>query len=88
MLQFISTASSFKALFRPDPTKSIEEELYGAEFNPSAVPEIIYQMYAFSANGTVTVWVNNEEEMKFLRSPLKVLIYVYLFKIQINKLKF
>ena len=72
------SASSVYALFRRDPTKSIEEELYSKNDNPLPVIELLYEIYAISATGPVTVWVTDEIETAYLRAPLKVCIYLQL----------
>jgi hypothetical protein len=67
-----SLASSVEALYRPNPQRSIEDELYDALDNPSPVPELTYEIYGMHANGTVSVWVQDATEMEYLRGPLKV----------------
>lgn len=68
----IISAASVTSLFRANPKSSIEEELYSATDNPNPVMELVYDLYGISANGVITVWVNDDVELKFLRRPLKV----------------
>lgn len=73
---FAILAPSLEALFRPDPKKSVEDELYDSQGNPSPVPEVAYEIYGMHANGTVNVWVQNAAELEYLRTSLKpVMVY-------------
>ena len=66
------SAPSVEALYRPDPKKSVEDELYDSLENPSPVPEIAFEIYGMHANGTVNVWIEDPAEMEYLRTSLKV----------------
>jgi len=71
-LENLISAPSLERLYRPDPDKSIEEELYGVMDNPLPVYELLVRMYAMHAKGKVTVWVLNEVEVEYIRSALEV----------------
>ncbi|KAK2192294.1 hypothetical protein NP493_35g06091 [Ridgeia piscesae] len=71
---FAQLAPSLERLYRPDPDKSIEEELYGVMDNPLPVYELLVRMYAMHAKGKVTVWVLNEVEVEYIRSALEVVM--------------
>ena len=69
-------APSFNRRYRPDPSKSPEEELYSLSDNPSPSYELLQRLYAYHANGTVKVWVKDEAQLSTLRLPLQVLTYI------------
>jgi len=59
-------------VYRPDPNKSPEEELYSSEDNPTPVMIQLEEMYAINAKGVVKFWVEDEVDMKSQEAPLKV----------------
>ena len=67
------SAPSLDTLYRPDPKRSVQEELYSANDNPMPVIQIIHRMFAMHAKGQVFVWVNDPAEIRELYHPLKVL---------------
>jgi len=72
--RFISmfTAPSIEELYRPDPKKSVQEQIYSMANNPSPVMELMQIIYAAHASGRVEFYVEDAAEMQSLRAPLKV----------------
>jgi hypothetical protein len=71
-------ADSVKKLYRPDPNKSIQEQLYSPENNPSPLLDLIKRMYAFSATGKAVIWIMNDAEATSMKNVLKVTHLVFL----------
>ncbi|CAH1266792.1 SHH [Branchiostoma lanceolatum] len=71
---FSLVAPSIEELYRPDPTKSVKEQIYSMANNPSPVMEILHIIYAAHASGRVEFYVEDAAEMQSLRAPLKVVL--------------
>lgn len=69
---FSILAPSIKRLYRPDPTKSVEEEIYSSEENPSPLLPLLDELYAIHAKGAVSFWVADEKDMTSMKEPLTV----------------
>ncbi|XP_064638416.1 uncharacterized protein LOC135494385 [Lineus longissimus] len=67
-------APSIERLYRPDPAKSVKEELYGAADNPTPAMDLIHRVYALTAAGNVKVWAKDETEITSMKNALKVLM--------------
>ncbi|XP_064631957.1 uncharacterized protein LOC135490616 [Lineus longissimus] len=67
-------ADPVKKLYRPDPTKSIEEQLYSPENNPSPLMDLIKRMYAFNAEGKAVLWINDDTEATSMKNVLRMLM--------------
>lgn len=62
---------SVKRIYRPDPTKSVEELIYASEENPTPVMQILDELYAIHAKGIVHFWVADETDMVSMKKPLQ-----------------
>ena len=63
-----------EAQYRPDPTKSVSEEMYPQMENPSPVAELINQLYVIHHVGVAKIWVQDERDIAALRVTLEVFI--------------
>lgn len=73
---FSLLAPSVEYIYRPDPTKSVEEELYSSVNNPLPVYSLLEDMYAINASGIVKFWVKDDSEMTALKQQLEtVMLY-------------
>lgn len=70
MTSFI--APSVEKIYRPDPKKSVEHELYSVANNPSPVFKLLEDIYAIQASGIVKFWVRDDTEMTALKRQLEV----------------
>lgn len=68
------TAPSVERVFRRDPKKSVEEELYSIANNPSPVFRLLEDIYAIQASGIVKFWVRDDTEMTGLKRQLEVIM--------------
>lgn len=66
--------TSIEKVYRPDPTKSVEEELYSATNNPTPLLTLMSDMYGIQARGVVKFWVKDDTEMTALIRPLEVVM--------------
>ncbi|XP_035695372.1 uncharacterized protein LOC118429104 [Branchiostoma floridae] len=71
---FSLLAPSIEELYRPDPKKSVQEQIYSMANNPSPVMELMQIIYAAHASGKVEFYVEDAAEMQSLRAPLKVVL--------------
>ncbi|XP_052760655.1 uncharacterized protein LOC128203318 [Mya arenaria] len=71
---FSLVAPSVEKIYRPDPTRSVENELYSATNNPLPVFRLLEDMYAIQASGVVNFWVKDDREMTALKRPLEVVM--------------
>ncbi|KAI8512145.1 hypothetical protein Bbelb_087840 [Branchiostoma belcheri] len=73
---FSLLAPSTEELYRPDPTKSPQEQIYSMANNPLPVMDLMQAIYGMHANGRVEFYVEDEAEMQSLRASLKsVLVF-------------
>ncbi|KAK3601832.1 hypothetical protein CHS0354_041752 [Potamilus streckersoni] len=73
---FSLVAPSAELLYRPNPTKSVEEELYSSADNPTPVFSILEELYGIHATGKVKFWVHDDTEMTSMKTALKtVMLY-------------
>ena len=61
---------SVEKIYRPDPTKSVEEELYSSVNNPLPAYDLLDAIYGIQAKGIVKFWVKDDSEMTALVDPL------------------
>lgn len=71
---FSLIAPSVEKIYRPDPTKSVEEELYSSVNNPLPVYQLLEDIYAIQASGVVKFWIKDDMEMTALKRPLEVVM--------------
>lgn len=71
---FSLVAPSVEKVFRRDPKKSVEEELYSIANNPSPVMRLLEDIYAIQASGIVKFWVRDDTEMTALKRQLEVVM--------------
>ena len=62
----------FEATYRPDPARSVPEEMYPQTENPSPVAELLNHLYAIHHVGVARVWVPDVTDMAAMRGTLKV----------------
>ncbi|XP_053389216.1 uncharacterized protein LOC123562054 [Mercenaria mercenaria] len=67
-------APSVETIYRPDPKKSVEAELYSIANNPSPVFRLMEDIYAIQASGIVKFWVRDDTEMTALTRQLEVVM--------------
>ncbi|KAK3092024.1 hypothetical protein FSP39_024509, partial [Pinctada imbricata] len=67
---FSRLAPSVKKTYRPDPERSVVEEVYSSEENPSPLIRLLDELYAVHANGIAKFWVANEQEMTSMKDAL------------------
>ena len=72
---------TIESYYRPDPTNSVEEELYPQTENPSPVLDQLHRLYAFSATGRVKVWVEGEDDLLTLIPALEVRVQQGAFRV-------
>lgn len=71
---FSLVAPSVEKIYRPDPKKSVEHELYSVANNPSPVFKLLEDIYAIQASGIVKFWVRDDTEMTALKRQLEVVM--------------
>ena len=64
-------------LYRPDPDKSVQEELYPSTENPLPLYDLMLRLYAIHAKDTVTVSVKSTFELTSLKDAVKVSLILY-----------
>lgn len=64
---------SVKRLYRPDPTKSVQEMIYSSEENPTPIVQILDEIYAINAKGRVNFFVAGEADIVSMKKALQVL---------------
>jgi hypothetical protein len=77
---------SVKRIYRPDPTKSVEELIYASEENPTPVMQILDELYAIHAKGIVHFWVADETDMVSMKKPLQVFLHVDLTCLTLHRI--
>ena len=81
------SVTTMTMIYRPVETESVKEELFSIANNPSPVLEILNNMYAMNANGTVRIWVQDERELITMKEVLKVYRNINTFAmVNINRL--
>lgn len=63
-----------KLRYRPDPARSVIEDLYSSEENPSPVLSLLEELYAIHAIGVTKFWVKDEKEISSMKLALRVCI--------------
>lgn len=71
---FSLVAPSVEKIYRPDPKKSVEFQLYSVANNPSPMFRVLEDMYAIQASGIVKFWVKDDTEMTALKRQLEVVM--------------
>lgn len=67
---------SVKRIYRPDPSRSVEELIYAPEENPTPVLQILDEIYGINAKGIVHFWVQDETDMVSMKKALQtVMLY-------------
>lgn len=66
------TAPSVKLRYRPDPARSVIEDLYSSEENPSPMLSLLEELYAIHAIGVTKFWVKDEKEISSMKLALQV----------------
>lgn len=61
-----------KLRYRPDPDRSVIEDLYSSEENPSPVLSLLEELYAIHAIGLTKFWVKDEKEISSMKLALRV----------------
>ncbi|KAL5006495.1 hypothetical protein ScPMuIL_015301 [Solemya velum] len=74
MVFLVSLAPSAESLYRPDPTKSIQEDLYDSVENPLPVMRLLTLLYATHASGIVKFWVRDETDLTSMKDTLQVVM--------------
>lgn len=72
------TAPSVKLRYRPDPARSVIEDLYSSEENPSPVLSLLEELYAIHAIGVTKFWVKDEKEISSMKLALRVCTFISL----------
>ena len=80
-------APSMERLYRPDPDKSVQEELYPSTENPLPLYDLMLRLYAIHAKDTVTVSVKSTFELTSLKDAVKVSYSIIVFTIDICSIK-
>ena len=78
-------APSIHSRYRPDPTKSVQEELYTKSANPLPALQVMSRIYAMHASGLVRFWVEDEADLASLRSSLQVGAAICRYRIHSNE---
>nr|XP_022317995.1 uncharacterized protein LOC111121142 [Crassostrea virginica] len=68
---FSILAPSVKLRYRPDPDRSVIEDLYSSEENPSPVLSLLEELYAIHAIGLTKFWVKDEKEISSMKLALR-----------------
>ncbi|XP_048764413.1 uncharacterized protein LOC125672258 isoform X1 [Ostrea edulis] len=68
---FSILAPSVKLRYRPDPDRSVIEDLYSSEENPSPLLSLLEELYAISATGITKFWVKDEKEISSMKLALR-----------------
>ncbi|XP_062571748.1 uncharacterized protein LOC134233763 [Saccostrea cucullata] len=68
---FSILAPSVKLRYRPDPDRSVIEDLYSSEENPSPVLSLLEELYAIHAIGVTKFWVKDEKEISSMKLALR-----------------
>ena len=71
-MYFRCLAPSAEKVYRPDPMRSVEYELYSVANNPLPVMRLLEDIYAIQASGVVRFWVKDDTEMTGLKRQLEV----------------
>lgn len=61
-----------KLRYRPDPARSVIEDLYSSEENPSPMLSLLEELYAIHAIGVTKFWVKDEKEISSMKLALQV----------------
>ena len=61
-----------KKTFRPDPDKSVVEDIYSSEENPSPLLGLLDELYARHAIGIIKFWIGDEKEATTMKETLEV----------------
>lgn len=68
---FSILAPSVKLRYRPDPARSVIEDLYSSEENPSPMLSLLEELYAIHAIGVTKFWVKDEKEISSMKLALQ-----------------
>ncbi|KAL4240753.1 hypothetical protein ACF0H5_001544 [Mactra antiquata] len=71
---FSVVVEAVEKIYRPDPDKSDEAELYSVANNPSPVLALLEDIYTIQASGVVKFWVNDDRDMNALKRQLEVVM--------------